>query len=41
MNGVLLAPFAKLFELNFALNFLLVLAAPVVDPFALGTGQFD
>jgi len=33
------APFAKLFELDFALNFLFILARPVVYSFALGTLQ--
>jgi hypothetical protein len=41
VRSLLFAPFAKLFELDFALNFFLILSAPVVDAFALGTGQFD
>jgi len=40
MNSVLFAPFAKLLELYFALNELLVLSAPVIDPFAFFAGEF-
>jgi hypothetical protein len=41
MSGVLLAPFAKLLELDFALNFLLVLAGIIICPFTGVAGQFD
>lgn len=34
------APLAKLLELNFALHFFLVLFAPVIRAFALGTVEF-
>ena len=40
MSRALHAPLAKLLELNFSLNFLFVLFAPVVDVFAGGTGEF-
>ena len=40
MRSSYLAPIAKLFELDFALNFLLVFARPVVNAFALTTGEF-
>jgi len=38
---VLFAPLAKFLELYFALNFFLILAAPVIDPFAGAAGKFD
>jgi hypothetical protein len=34
MGGVFLAPFAKLLELNFALNLLLVFPGIIISPFA-------
>lgn len=37
----LLAPFAELFELDFTLNFLFVLAAPVVCSLTFWAGEFD
>ena len=40
MRGLLLAPFAKLFQLNFPLNEFAVFAAPIVYAFALRAGQF-
>ncbi|OHA17760.1 MAG: hypothetical protein A2664_04080 [Candidatus Taylorbacteria bacterium RIFCSPHIGHO2_01_FULL_46_22b] len=40
MRRPLPTPIAKLFELDFALNFLLVFARPVVYAFALATGEF-
>ncbi len=41
MDGLLLAPLAPLFELDFALDFLLILATPIVDALASGAGKFD
>jgi hypothetical protein len=41
MRRAFFAPLAILFELDFALDFLLVFAAPVVDAFAFTAGQFD
>ena len=41
MNRTLATPLTKLLELNLALDLLAILAAPVVDPFALLTGQSD
>ena len=41
MYGLKLAPLAPLLELDLALNEFFVLGRPVVDAFALGTGQFD
>jgi len=40
MNGVLLAPFAKLFELNLSFNELLILGRPIINPFAVRAGEF-
>ena len=40
MHGLRAAPFAVLFELDFAFNELLVFAGPVVNALALSTGQF-
>jgi hypothetical protein len=37
---IFLAPFAKLLELNFALNFLLILSGPVICSLTSFTGQF-
>jgi hypothetical protein len=34
VNGVLLAPFAELLELDFALDLLLILPGIIVGPFA-------
>ena len=34
MHGLLATPLAKLLELDFALNFLPIFAAPIVDAFA-------
>ena len=41
MDGTLLAPLTILLELNLALNFFLVFTAPVVNAFAVLTGQFN
>ncbi|TSC68505.1 MAG: hypothetical protein G01um101456_618 [Parcubacteria group bacterium Gr01-1014_56] len=41
MHGLSPAPFAVLFELNFANHQLLVLAGPVVDALALRALEFD
>jgi hypothetical protein len=41
MNRMFTAPTAMLGELNFALNQLLILPAPVVDPVTGFAGQFD
>ena len=38
MRSHLLAPLTKFLELDFAFYQLLVLARPVVDPFAFGAG---
>jgi hypothetical protein len=38
MRCILFAPFTKLLELNLALNFLLVLAGPIIGPLASFTG---
>ncbi len=40
MNGLLLAPFAPLFELYLPLNFFSVFSAPIIDSFAFGAGEF-
>lgn len=40
MLGFFLAPFAILVELNLFNDKFLVLAGPVVNPFAGGTGEF-
>ena len=34
MSSIFSAPIAKLLEFNFALNFLFILARPVIDPVA-------
>jgi len=41
MSGILFAPFAKLLEFDFALNFLFILAGIIISPLAGFTGQFD
>jgi hypothetical protein len=41
MYSALLAPFAKFIELDFALDFLTVLARPVIDMLTFLAGQFD
>jgi len=41
VNGILFAPFTKFLELYFSLNFLFILSAPVIDSFAIFTGEFD
>ena len=41
MDSVLLAPLAMFFQLDFALNFTLVLAGPIIDAFALLALKFD
>jgi hypothetical protein len=41
VDSLFLAPLTILLELNLALNFLLVLAAPVINALAILTGQFD
>jgi hypothetical protein len=41
MLGVLFAPLTMLLKVDFALNLLLVFATPVIDAFALLTGQFN
>jgi len=41
MHHLLLTPLAPFFELDFALDFLLVFATPIVDTFTFGTSQFD
>jgi len=40
MLSLLLAPFAKLLELYFSLNFLFVFSAPVIYSFASSAGKF-
>ena len=40
MYSSLFAPLAILLELNLALNFLFVFTGPVINAFALITGQF-
>jgi hypothetical protein len=40
MRGVFLAPLAILLKLDLSGDELLVLAGPVIDPFAFGTGEF-
>ena len=40
VHGLHTVPLAPLFELNFALNELLVFGAPVVNALAFGTLQF-
>jgi hypothetical protein len=40
MHGVLLTPLAEFIKLNFAFYFSLVLARPVIDPFAFRAGEF-
>jgi hypothetical protein len=35
MHRMFLAPLTELFKLNFALNFTLVLAAPIINAFAI------
>ena len=40
VDGLFFAPSAPLFELNLPFNFLLILAGPIVDPFALPTRKF-
>lgn len=40
MHGLRTAPFAVLFELNFALHQLLVLGRPIVNALAFVAGQF-
>jgi len=41
VRGVLLAPAAVFFERDFALNFLFIFAAPVINALAIAAGQFD
>ena len=41
MSCVLFTPLAEFFQLNFALNFALVLTGPVIDTFANGALKFD
>jgi len=41
MNRAFSAPATVLFEFDFALNLLLVLAGPIVYTLAVATGQFD
>lgn len=41
VKGLLFTPLTILLELNFALNFLAVFTAPIVDPLAIFAGQFD
>lgn len=40
MHGLLLAPLAPFFNLDFSLDFFLVLSAPVVDALAFGAREF-
>ena len=40
MQRLFLAPLTPLFELNLALNLLLILAGPVIYAFTLATGEF-
>jgi hypothetical protein len=41
MSRVFFAPPAILAELDFALNFFAILAAPIIDPFAGAASEFD
>ena len=41
MDSALFAPFAELFQLDFALDKLLILARPIIDALAILAGQFD
>lgn len=41
MHRALHAPLAELLELNFALNFLFILLAPIVGALAGCAGEFD
>lgn len=41
MNGLLAAPFAELFELDLALNLLLIFAGIIILPLADGTTKSD
>jgi hypothetical protein len=40
MHGLGFTPFAIFFELDLAFYFTLVLAGPVIDPFAFRAGEF-
>ena len=40
MSGMFFAPFAKLLECYFTLNFFLIFSAPVIDAFTLTAGKF-
>jgi len=40
MNNIFPAPFAKLLELDFALDLFFVLSAPVIDTFTIRAGKF-
>jgi hypothetical protein len=41
MSGMFLTPAAMLFETDFALHQFAVFAAPIIDPLAIGAGEFD
>ena len=41
MNSLFPAPFAKLFDLDFALHELFIFTAPVVDALAFRAGEFN
>ncbi len=41
MYGLLLTPFAPLFEFDFSLNLFFILSAPIVNALAGGAGKFD
>jgi len=41
VHGMLLAPLAKFFYLNFALNFALVFARPIIDALAIFALKFN